>query len=123
MSESSERVKRHRAAGKLIRVEVAVPTAEDAVAVRQFAQDRRRTPSQTHTPVQKPLARPRAASQPLEAILPDLSADALEALRCFAEGLSQVQSVELLARGLRVAANYRDAVAMAARMSLESGHE
>ena len=123
MNESSERVKRHRAARKLIRVEVEVPTPDDAAAVRRFAQGRRRNPSQTHTPIQRPLERPTEALQPLEAIIPGLSADALVALRCFAEGLSQVRSQELLARGMRVAANYRDAVQMAARTSLESGNE
>ena len=123
MSDSNERVKRHRAARNFIRVEVEVPTADDAAAVRRFAQGRRRNPSQTHTPVPKPLERPTGASQPLEAIMPGLSADALEALRCFAEGLSQVRSQELLARGMRVAANYRDAVEMAARTSLDNGDE
>lgn len=123
LQDTNERVKRHRAARNLIRVEVEVPTAEDAAAVRRFAQGRRRNPSQTQTPLPKPLERPTGASQTLEAILRGLPPDALEALRCFAEGLNQVRSQELLVRGMRVAANYRDAVEMAARVSLDHGNE
>ena len=38
----TERVRRHRASTGLIRVEVEVPVAADALAVRRFAQARRR---------------------------------------------------------------------------------
>jgi hypothetical protein len=43
------RVRRHRASAALIRVEVEVPTTEDALAVRRFAQARRRTTGKTAT--------------------------------------------------------------------------
>lgn len=40
-SETTERVKRHRFARGIVRVEIEVPSTEDALAVRRFAQSRR----------------------------------------------------------------------------------
>jgi hypothetical protein len=55
-----------------------------------------------------------APTETLDAILPSLGAEALNVLRIFAEGLERAPTPELLARGWRVAENYRDAAAMAA---------
>jgi hypothetical protein len=46
-NQSTSRVQRHRANAGLIRVEVEVPTAEDAHTVRRFAQARRRAAAST----------------------------------------------------------------------------
>jgi hypothetical protein len=108
-------LKRHRETRKLIRVEVEVPTTEDAVAVRRFAQERRRSSAKPKTPASTPQERPVVASEPLEAILLGLTGEALETLRIFAEGLKRAPTPELLARGWRVASNYRDAADMAVR--------
>ena len=115
MGDSTARVKRHRAARSLIRVEVEVPTPDDAAAVRRFAQERRRHPARLLPPSQLPGEGAAAGGETLESILPTLSPDALEALRIFAGGLQLGQSPSILARALRVAANFRDAAEMQGR--------
>ena len=118
MSDSKERVKRHRASRKYIRVEVEVPTPDDAAAVRRFAQERRRHPARIHPPAPLPGEVATAKSETLDAILPALNPEAMEALRIFAVGLQQGQTPSLLARALRVAANFRDAVEMQSKAAL-----
>ena len=124
MSDSKERVKRHRASRKFIRVEVEVPSQDDAAAVRRFAQERKRHPARLHPPAPLPGEEQAAGSETLKVILPTLSAEALEAMRIFAVGLQQGQTPGLIARALRVASNFRDAAEMQSKAAriLDTGN-
>jgi len=103
VTETTLRVRRHREARRLVRVEVEVPTAEDAAAIRHFAAERR-------------------AGTPANAagLLPDdptLDADARRAIRLFAAAVAKAANPEAIARALRVAANFSDAIDYQARVA------
>ena len=106
-SAATRRVRQHRQRSGLIRVEVEVPTSDDAVAVRRFAQGRRRakgTPPPT-TPS------PPAAGTDITAMLAAMDADRRESVLLFAQALVQTTAPDLLARGRRVALNFAEAAA------------
>jgi hypothetical protein len=117
-------VKRHRASRSLVRVEVEVPSLDDAAAVRRFAQERRRHPSRLHPPSQIAEEARGQGAETLKAIMPVLSPEALEALRVFALGLKLGQAPGMIARAQRVAANFLDAAEMQGRAVriLETGN-
>jgi hypothetical protein len=96
------RVRRHRAARQLVRVEVEVPTAEDARTIRHFAAERR-------------AGSPAAVAS----LMPDdtaLGEYPRRAIRLFAAAVAKAANPEAIARALRVAANFSDAVDYQARM-------
>lgn len=107
-SETTERVKRHRLARGTVRVEVEVPSAEDALAVRRFAQSRRQAAKRSVTaPQAEPPAEPRRGS--LEAVLARLPPTGLAALERFANALARAATPSLIERAASMAAILEDA--------------
>ena len=103
VTETTLRVRRHRETRRLVRVEVEVPAEADAAAIRHFAAERR-------------------AGSPAKVagLLPDdptLDADALRAIRLFAAAVANAANPEAIARALRVAANFSDAIDYQARVA------
>jgi hypothetical protein len=72
-SQTTERVKRHRLARGVVRVEVEVPNAEDALAVRRFAQSRREAARGQMTSARTDLTEVEAPQVGLETVLGQLS--------------------------------------------------
>ena len=107
-SDTTERVKRHRIARGIVRVEVEVPGAEDALAVRRFAQSRRQAAKRSGA---APQAEP-PAEQPqgsLEAVLARLPPAGLAALERFANALARAATPSLIERAASMAAILEDA--------------
>lgn len=110
------RVRQHRATAGLIRVEVEVPTSEDALAVRRFAQARRRAGERAPLPTADVLPAPNATTRDdLAAVLAGLDAVRQAIALQFWQALSQTTDPDMLARGRRVALNFADAVAQRRR--------
>lgn len=109
-NQATSRVRRHRANAGLIRVEVEVPTAEDAHAVRQFAQARRRAAdgATVHEATAEPTAK---AGEGPDALLADLDDARRDVAIQFSRALRRATDPDLLARGRRVALYFADAVA------------
>lgn len=100
----------------MVRVEVEVPTCEDALAVRRFAQMRRRvkdTPPPVRADVSPALAS--LTEDEAVAVLAGLDAKQRAIALLFGQALAQVTDPDLLARGRRVALNFADAVAQRSR--------
>jgi hypothetical protein len=109
---ATSRVRQHRATAGVLRVEVEVPTREDALAVRRFAQARRRTKDTVPQSIAgAPLASTAAIRDELVAILADMDAARHEIALLFGQALSQAADPHMLERGRRVALNFADAVA------------
>jgi len=109
-NQATSRVRRHRANAGLIRVEVEVPTAEDAHAVRRFAQACRRAADGAtfHEATAEPAAK---AGEAQDALLADLD-DVRRAIAIqFSQALRRAADPDMLARGRRVVLNFADAVA------------
>jgi len=103
---TTHRVRQHRARAGLFRVEVEVPTHDDALAVRRFAQARRRardTPPRT-------APSPQAAATDIGAALAAMDTDRQGIALLFAQALAQTTAPDLLARGRRVALNFAEVV-------------
>jgi len=101
LADATLRVRRHREARRLVRVEVEVPAEADAAAIRHFAAERRA-----------------GAPASVAGLLPDdptLDADARRAIRLFAAAVAKAANPEAIARALRVAANFSDAIDYQAR--------
>jgi hypothetical protein len=109
---TTRRVQQHRARAGLIRVEVEVPTRDDALAVRRFAQARRRA-RETAPPLKAPL--PTAAPIDIAARLATMDGEQREITMLFAQALMQTAAPGMLTRGRRVALNFADAVAQCQR--------
>lgn len=105
---ATKRVRQHRARGSLIRVEVEVPTRDDALAVRRFAQACRRVRETAPPPEAPPTI---AAPTDIAGLLAEMDADGREIALLFARALLQTATPDMLARGRRVALNFADAVA------------
>ena len=110
-SAATHRVRQHRARSGLIRVEVEVPAPEDALAVRRFAQGRRR--AKDTPPPATPL--PPEAATDIATTLAAMDADRRESVLLFAQALAETMAPDLLARGRRVALNFAEAVAQRRR--------
>jgi len=108
---TTRRVRQHRERAGLIRVEVEVPTPDDALAVRRFAQARRRA-KETPAPA---APSPPAATADTGTILAAMDIDRQEIVLLFAQALAQTTAPDLLARGRRVALNFAEAVAQGRR--------
>ena len=109
---TTRRVRRHREWAGLIRVEVEVPTPDDALAVRRFAQARRRARG---TASSSDASAPTAMPTDIAATLAAMDADRREIALQFAQTLVQTTAPDLLARGRRVALNFADVVAQRRR--------
>lgn len=107
-SDTTERVKRHRIARGIVRVEVEVPSAEDALAVRRFAQSRRQAAKRS---LPAPQAEPRAEPprSGLQAVLARLPPAGLAALERFANALARAGTPSLIERAASMAAILEDA--------------
>ena len=121
-SAATNRVRQHRATSGMIRVEVEVPTPEDALAVRRFAQARRRA---KETPPPPPAgmspASTASARGNLAAVTVDMDAVRQGIVLLFGQALAQATDPDMLARGRRVALNFADAVAQRCRDAVFSG--
>jgi hypothetical protein len=96
----------------MIRVEVEVPSQEDALAVRRFAQARRRATKTTPQPaVDTSRASTASARGDPAAVATDMGAARHEIASLFGQALAQATDPDILARGRRVALNFADAVA------------
>ena len=109
---ATRRVQQHRERAGLIRVEVEVPTPDDALAVRRFAQARRRA---RETALLSNASAPTAMPTDIAATLAAMDADRREIALLFARALTQTTAPDLLARGRRVALNFADVVAQRRR--------
>ena len=110
-SAATRRVRQHRATAGMIRVEVEVPTRADALAVRRFAQARRRARDRTPRPISNALPAPTAATlNDFAALLAGMDAARQAIALQFAQTLTQTTDPNMLARGRRVAFNFADAV-------------
>jgi hypothetical protein len=115
-SAATNRVRQHRAIAGMIRVEVEVPTREDALTVRRFAQMRRRSKDKMTQPIADTRAAATAAtSDGLIAILADMDAARQATALLFGQALAQTTDPDMLERGRRVALNFADAVAQRRR--------
>jgi len=104
---TTRRVQQHRARTGLIRVEVEVPTSDDALAVRRFAQARRRA---REPPRPLELPPPTATPPDIAATLAAMDEEKREISLLFVQALMQTAAPDMLARGRRVALNFADAV-------------
>ena len=107
-SAATRRVRQHRATAGLIRVEVEVPTRDDALAVRRFAQVRRRA-NETSPPAVEML--PASTATDVAAVLMGMDAARQEIALLFGRALTQAADPDMLMRGRRVALNFAAAVA------------
>ena len=115
-SAATNRVRQHRATAGMIWVEVEVPTREDALTVRQFAQVRRRSKDQMPQPIADTrAAAPAATSNDLIAILANLDATRQATALLFGQALAQTTDPDMLERGRRVALDFADAVTLRRR--------
>ena len=113
---ATSRVRQHRATAGVLRVEVEVPTREDALAVRRFAQARRRARESTPAPTVDPSPAPTATTgDDLAAVLAGMDAVRQAIALQFGQALTQTTDPDMLARGRRVALNFADAVAQRRR--------
>lgn len=93
-----------------------MPSQEDALAVRRFAQARRRTKEKAPQPIADAPPDPTApARDELVAILADMDAARQGIALMFGQALVQATEPDMLARGRRVALNFADAVAQRRR--------
>jgi hypothetical protein len=115
-SKATRRVRQHRATAGMVRVEVEVPTPEDALAVRRFARAHRRARARTPLPTADASSAP-AATPPddLVAFLAGMDAARQAIALQFWQALAQTTDPDMLARGRRVALNFADAVAQRRR--------
>jgi hypothetical protein len=103
---STERVRRYRATRAAVRVEVEVPTQDDALAVKRFARQRRQAAA--HPAPTTPTAHSSDAN--LTNLIADLTPAARAAVETFVQALAAAPDRDLIERAGRVAANYEDAV-------------
>lgn len=103
---STERVRRYRATRAAVRVEVEVPTQDDALAVKRFARQRREAVA--HPAPTAPAAH--SSDGNLTSLIADLTPAARAAVETFVQALAAAADRDLIARAGRVAANYQDAV-------------
>lgn len=114
-SEPTQRAMRHRAARGIIRVEVEVPSTEDAATVRRFAREcreRARWPDNCTRQAEI------NGAEPLESIIDRIGDRGRVALTVFAAGLAAANNAELIERSERIALNFRDAADMQRRSSV-----
>jgi len=101
VTETTLRVRRHREARQLVRVEVEVPAGTDAAMIRRFAAERR-----AGTPAGAIGLVPEAAT---------LTDDARVAIRLFAAAVAKASNPKAVARALRVAQNFSAVIDYQAR--------
>jgi hypothetical protein len=100
----------------MVRVEVEVPTRENAVAVRRFAQARRRAKERAPPPTGDALPSSAATTaDDLAAVLAGMDTARQAIALQFGQALARATDPDMLARGRRVALNYADAVAQRQR--------
>lgn len=104
-SDTTQRVKRHRIERGVVRVEVEVPSAEDAAAVRRFARERREA-NRRARPAASPTDRHDDVGETLADVIERIGPNAMPALRVFAAGLAITRTPDLIARAERIARNY-----------------
>lgn len=110
---STDRVRRHRANRTTVRVEVEVPTPDDALAVKRFARQRRQ--DRRDIASTSPAAEPNTTD--FADIIDGLSPLARNAVATFIQAVTMASDHELIDRAARVAANYEDAVRRASHGS------
>ena len=88
-----------------------MPTPDDALAVRCFAQASRRI-KETPAPT---MPSPPAVTTDIGATLVTMDKDRRETVLLFAQALAQATAPDLLARGRRMALNFAEAVAQRGR--------
>lgn len=103
---STERVRRYRATREAVRVEVEVPTPDDALAVKRFARQRREAVAH-HAPAAPAT---HSSNANLTLLIDELTPDARAAVETFVQALAAAPDRDLIERAARVAANYEDAV-------------
>lgn len=103
---STERVRRYRATRAAVRVEVEVPTQDDALAVKRFARQRREAVAH-HAPTAPAT---HSSDGNLTSLIADLTPAARAAAETFVQALAAAADRDLIERAGRVAANYEDAV-------------
>ena len=121
-SETTERVKRHRTARGIVRCEVEVPSTEDALAVRRFAQGRRQAAKrgalawQAERPAELP-------SGGLEAVLGRLPPGGQAAIERFARALARAATPALIERAATMAVILENAADRALAVAAIGGED
>jgi len=100
---SSERVRRHRAKRALIRVEVEVPTKDDANSIRRFAEARRQNAAGNLTTA------PIEPNLPLALLIGMLDEPSQTIVAAFTASLVRTGSVAIRSRAARMALTLADA--------------
>jgi len=108
---ATDRVRQHRAMAGMIRVEVEVPTREDALTVRRFARMRRRATEPLLPTVDVLPAASMTTVNELGAVLATMDAMRQAIMLKFGEALADATKPDMLTRGQRVALNFAEFVA------------
>lgn len=103
---STERVRRYRATRAAVRVEVEVPTQDDALAVKRFARQRR----EAVTRPEPTASESHSNDSNITSLIANLDPTARAAVETFVQALAAATDRDLIERAGRVAANYEDAV-------------
>jgi hypothetical protein len=99
----------------MIRVEVEVPTRDDALTVRRFARARRRARESTPLPAMDASPAPTAGNpDDLAAVVMGMDPARQAVALLFGQALARTDP-DMLARGRRIALNFADAVAQRRR--------
>jgi hypothetical protein len=115
-SAATNRVRQHRATAGMIRVEVEVPTGDDALTVRRFAQARRRASDRPSAPAMDASTAPTGGNpDDLAGVLTGMDTARQAVALLFGQALARTTDPDMLARGRRIALNFADAVAQRRR--------
>jgi hypothetical protein len=120
-SRTTERVKRHRLALGVVRVEVEVHTAADALAVRRFAKSRREAAREKMTSARTDLTEVEAPQVGLETVLGQLSPTGRIVVERFANVLVRAPIQAVIDRAAGMAAILEDAALRASSVRTTGG--
>jgi len=118
---TTERVKRHRLVRGVVRVEVEVPTAADALAVRRFARSRREVAKGQTSSARTYLIEPDTPQAGLETVLGQISPTGRIVLERFANVLARAPIQAVIDRAAGMAAILEDAALRASSVGATSG--
>ena len=120
-SNTTERVKRHRIARGIVRVEVEVPSTEDALAVRRFALSRRQAAKRRPALISESRSSVEPSPGGLEATLGRLPPAGLAAVERFAGAIAGASTPTLIERATAMAGILEEAARRAQAAAVIEG--